>query len=70
MFIYRQGSVKFTEPNYDFPTSELDNYRMESVTAAGPIRHLAPVLQMSETQPHWERPTPTLGGNSPEWLPR
>ncbi len=70
MFIYRQGSVKFTEPNYDFPTSELDNYRMESVTAAGPIRHLAPVLQMSESQPHWERPTPTLGGNSPEWLPR
>jgi crotonobetainyl-CoA:carnitine CoA-transferase CaiB-like acyl-CoA transferase len=70
MFIYRQGNVKFSEPNYDFPTSELDNYRCESKLAAGPIRHLAPVLQMSETHPFCERPSPTLGGNFAEWQTR
>ena len=35
--------------------------------AAGPLRHLGPMLQLSETPPRWSRPTPVLGGDAPEW---
>ena len=47
---------------------ELDALRIESETADGKLRHLGPVLHLSETQPHWSRPTPILGGDAPEWL--
>ena len=68
MFIYRQGTTEYPEADMDLSASELDVLRIESQTAQGPLRHLAPVLQLSETAPHWVRPTPTLGGNAPEWL--
>jgi len=32
------------------------------------VRHLGPVLRMSETQPFWDKPTPVLGGDKPQWL--
>jgi len=28
-----------------------------------------PHTRLSETQPHWNRPTPQLGGDEPEWDP-
>jgi hypothetical protein len=31
---------------------------------------LAPVVQMSETQPYWARPSVPLGYNRPEWPER
>jgi crotonobetainyl-CoA:carnitine CoA-transferase CaiB-like acyl-CoA transferase len=68
MFIYRQGKTEFAEPDMDISDAELDALRIDSNTAQGPLRHLGPVLQLSETQPHWSRPTPTLGGDAPEWL--
>ena len=34
----------------------------------GKITHLAPVLQMSETQPHWEFGSRPLGSDTPQWL--
>jgi hypothetical protein len=33
----------------------------------GSIRHLKPVLQLSETPPYWERPSVALGTHRPEW---
>ena len=69
MFIYRQGSVAFEADNMDLSEAELDALRTQSELADGPLRHLAPVLNLSETQPHWTRPSPTLGGHAPEWLP-
>ncbi|HKK30431.1 MAG TPA: CoA transferase [Alphaproteobacteria bacterium] len=69
MFIYRQGSVAFDRPNMDLGAEELDTLRIETRPTFGPIRHLGPVLRLSETPARWERPTPVLGGNRPEWLP-
>ncbi len=46
---------------------ELAALRIETQPKAGPLRHLGPILQLSETQPRWIRPTPVLGGDAPEW---
>jgi hypothetical protein len=47
--------------------AELDALRIDSKPAHGPLRHLAPVLHLSETPPHWSRPTPVLGADAPQW---
>ena len=70
MFIYNQGKVTYGEPDMDLSGTELDALRITSQTDEGPLRHLGPILQLSETQPHWTRPTPTLGADRPEWLTR
>ncbi len=68
MFIYRQGKTTFDAPNMDLGDAELDALRIETATSHGPLRHLGPVLQLSETPPQWERPTPKFGGDQPVWL--
>jgi crotonobetainyl-CoA:carnitine CoA-transferase CaiB-like acyl-CoA transferase len=68
MFIYRQGMTGFSDPDMDLSEAELDALRVESAPAQGPLRHLGPVLKLSETQPHWSRPTPALGGDAAEWF--
>lgn len=67
MFIYRQGAVAFDAPDLDLSADELDSLRIETQPKAGPLRHLGPVLHLSETAPRWIRPTPVLGGDAPEW---
>ncbi len=68
MFIYRQGmTAPVAEPDLDLSEAELDALRIQSETGHGTLRHLAPVLHLSETKPHWVRPTPILGGDAPEW---
>ncbi|MFV0299073.1 MAG: hypothetical protein ACK5JT_23460, partial [Hyphomicrobiaceae bacterium] len=51
----------------DLSAEELDAIRIESHPRSGPLRHLGPILKMSETPPHWSRATPVLGGDTPEW---
>jgi len=67
MFIYRQGKVAFPGFDHAISEAEIDAMRMESRPQSGPLRHLAPILELSETPPHWSRPTPALGGDRPEW---
>ena len=69
MMIYRQGKVDFDPQRTVFEAEELAGWRVESQTSHGRIRHLAPILKLSETQPFWARPTPILGGDQPEWTP-
>lgn len=53
------------------PTSEeIAALSMETVMGGSRLRHLAPIVQMSETPPHWERPPSELGADPPEWLTR
>jgi hypothetical protein len=40
----------------------------ESRGGHGALKFLAPVLRMSETKPYWDKPSPVLGSNKPEWL--
>ena len=68
MFIYRQGKTRFDAPNMDLSDDELTALRIETTTSHGPLRHLGPVLRLSETPPHWERPTPKFGGDEARWL--
>jgi hypothetical protein len=54
----------------EFTAEELDRWSMVTDTPAGALRHLAPVVQMSETSPHWARPAVPLGYHKPVWPPR
>jgi hypothetical protein len=54
----------------EFTPQELDRWSMVSETPAGPLRHLKPVVQMSETPPYWARPSVPLGYHQPIWPPR
>ena len=68
MFIYRQGKIDFPAPGMDLSAAEAAALQMDSDTAYGPIRHLAPVVKLSETAPGWSRPSPALGADAAEWL--
>ena len=68
MFIYRQGDVGYQEQNLDLSAAELNALLVESQPSYGKLRHLGPVVRMSETQPFWDKPTPALGEHKPEWL--
>ena len=70
MFVYRQGMMEFPGFGREIPEAELDRIRIETRPRSGPLRHLGPLLRMSETQPRWIRPTPVLGGDRPEWPAR
>lgn len=68
MLIYRQGTVAFDGPEMDLSPAELSELRIETAPKFGALRHLGPVLQLSETPPRWVRPTPVLGRDRAEWL--
>jgi crotonobetainyl-CoA:carnitine CoA-transferase CaiB-like acyl-CoA transferase len=54
----------------EFKPAELDGWSITSQTPSGPLRHLKPVAQMSETPPHWARPSVPLGYHQPVWPER
>jgi crotonobetainyl-CoA:carnitine CoA-transferase CaiB-like acyl-CoA transferase len=49
------------------PELGTDDLVMETPSPTGLIGHLKPVLQLSETAPHWVRPPVPLGYHRPEW---
>ena len=51
----------------EFSEAELERWSMVSQTPSGPLRHLRPVVQMSETPPYWARPSVPLGYHQPAW---
>ncbi len=51
----------------EFTPAELDSWSMVSQTPSGPLRHLKPVAQLSETPGHWARPPVPLGYHRPVW---
>ena len=64
------AEAKLQDVPKDFTTEELDDWTTFSDVQAGRLRHLSPVVQLSETQPYWFRPAPVLGSNDPVWPPR
>jgi crotonobetainyl-CoA:carnitine CoA-transferase CaiB-like acyl-CoA transferase len=54
----------------DFTPLELERWSMTSETPVGRLRHLRPVLRLSETPPYWARPTVPLGYHPPAWPKR
>jgi crotonobetainyl-CoA:carnitine CoA-transferase CaiB-like acyl-CoA transferase len=54
----------------EFSADELDRWSMTSETPSGRLRHLKPVVRLSETPPHWARPSVPLGHHQPIWPAR
>ena len=54
----------------EFTIPELERWSMVSNTPMGRLQHLGPVLRLSETPPHWARPSVPLGSNEPVWPKR
>jgi crotonobetainyl-CoA:carnitine CoA-transferase CaiB-like acyl-CoA transferase len=67
MYIYQQGRVEYQEANMGLTGAELDSIMIESKGGHGVLRHLGPVLRMSETKPYWDKASPVLGANRAEW---
>ena len=51
----------------DFTSEEIASWSTFSDLSIGRVSHLAPALQLSETQPHWSRPAVPLGHHEPVW---
>jgi crotonobetainyl-CoA:carnitine CoA-transferase CaiB-like acyl-CoA transferase len=51
----------------EFTPEEIAQWSMVSNTPVGKLQHLAPTIGMSETPPHWERPTVPLGYHPAAW---
>jgi crotonobetainyl-CoA:carnitine CoA-transferase CaiB-like acyl-CoA transferase len=54
----------------EFTAEELDRWSMVTETPSGLLRHLKPVVQLSETPPYWARPSVPLGYHKPVWPDR
>ncbi len=54
----------------DFGPDEISSWCTSNQVPAGLLKHLAPTIQLSETQPFWERPTVPLGYHDPVWPER
>jgi crotonobetainyl-CoA:carnitine CoA-transferase CaiB-like acyl-CoA transferase len=51
----------------EFSPEELNRWSMDTDTPSGRLRHLKPVVQLSETAPFWARPSVPLGFHPPVW---
>lgn len=51
----------------DLPADEIARLTTETETPLGRLRHLAPVVHMSETKARWTRPPVPLGTHPPCW---
>ncbi|MGH7304787.1 MAG: CoA transferase [Candidatus Rokuibacteriota bacterium] len=54
----------------EFTPAELERWSMTTDTPVGRLRHLGPVLRLSETPPRWARPSVPLGHHEPVWPAR
>jgi len=54
----------------EFSTAELEGWSTVTDTPSGPLRHLKPVVQLSETPAYWARPSVPLGYHQAAWPPR
>lgn len=68
MMIYDQGKVSALPENLNLGINDVESLCIESDSHLGRIKHLAPVLSLSETRPYWALSTPEMGSNSPNWF--
>jgi crotonobetainyl-CoA:carnitine CoA-transferase CaiB-like acyl-CoA transferase len=54
----------------EFSPEEVARWSTESETPSARLRHLKPVVQLSETPPYWARPSVPLGYHQPVWPAR
>ena len=61
------GTVAPGQGMAELPEAELARYLMESDSPFGRLRHLKPVVQLSETPPYYARPPEPLGTSPARW---
>ncbi len=69
-WLVNRGQVpesELTNVPKDFTPEEIERWSMASDTPVGRLNHLGPVVRLSETPPHWARPTVPLGYHEPAW---
>jgi crotonobetainyl-CoA:carnitine CoA-transferase CaiB-like acyl-CoA transferase len=69
-WLMQRGQVDASELHRavsEFTPAEIEAWTTTSTTPRGKLWHLAPVTQMSETPPHWDKPTVPLGYHAPVW---
>jgi hypothetical protein len=54
----------------EFTPAELEQWSTVTDIPSGKLRHLKPVVRLSETPPYWARPSVPLGYHQPVWPPR
>jgi crotonobetainyl-CoA:carnitine CoA-transferase CaiB-like acyl-CoA transferase len=72
-WLVNRGQVPETELQdvpQEFTPAELERWSIVSHTPMGRLRHLGPVVRLSETPPHWARPSVPLGYHEPVWPAR
>ena len=52
----------------EFTAEEIERWSTVTETPMGRLKHLGPVLGLSETPPRWARPSVPLGYNEPAWV--
>ena len=67
MFLFNQRRVEFEE-GADVPEQRINEVISTSSTPYGEMRHLGPILRLSETPARWVLPTSPLGSHEPAWL--
>ncbi len=70
MLIQRQRRLEYDCRTMDIDPAVIDGISLVSQTSWGEMRHLGPVLQMSETRPCWKIPSSPLGSHAPVWVTR
>lgn len=66
-WLYRLGPLH--DPSVAKGLGNLDDHYQTTETHWGPLRHLKPAVQMSDTPAYWSRPVVPLGTHAPEWSP-
>ena len=51
----------------EFTAAEIERWSIASETPMGTLRHLGPVVRLSETPPRWSRPAVPLGYHPAQW---
>jgi crotonobetainyl-CoA:carnitine CoA-transferase CaiB-like acyl-CoA transferase len=67
-WIASQGTVDATQGAAELADDELQPLLMESVGSLGRLRHLKPVVQLSETPAFYAKPAEPLGSSPPQWI--
>jgi crotonobetainyl-CoA:carnitine CoA-transferase CaiB-like acyl-CoA transferase len=62
--------IALKDVSKEFTPAELERWSITSDTPVGRLKHLGPVVQLSETPPRWARPTVPLGYHEPVWPAR
>lgn len=71
MFLHRLSRVPEADVaamEQELTSDEIDRLSVETDTLYGRIKHLAPVVRLSETPARWALPTAPLGTHEPVWL--